>query len=303
MRDALGPQVMSCIGPGGSFSVWGVSVEGCRLVLTAGSAGSLHFGVRGTTGTRIRGNRVEGPGVGGLYTIGIVVGSRGNAVGNEVHDCSIGIDSGLSEGECAVIGNYIGFGAECTSTVYGVRLDGFDRATVSGNVIVLDGYGNCTKVALYTSQAAGFESLTIAGNSVYLKGLSSGSQVQHHYGINVRWDLDGVAITGNAICSKYSHGTFVGVRLSRYADSGAVAHAVVSGNVVVGDGTALIQNDGILVDVSYATVTGNNARNGLTIPIHVSASATYNVVVGNTGAVTDDTGGTGSNEIAHNMAA
>jgi hypothetical protein len=26
-------------------------------------------------------------------------------------------------------------------------------------------------------------------------------------------------------------------------------------------------------------------------------------VVGNTGAVTDDTGGTGSNEIAHNMAA
>jgi hypothetical protein len=71
---------------------------------------------------------------------------------------------------------------------------------------------------------------------------------------------------------------------------------------IVGDDTALLQSDGILVDVSYATVTGNNARNGLTIPIHVTASATHNVVVGNTGAVTDDTSGTGSNEIAHNMA-
>jgi hypothetical protein len=302
MRDAVGPQVMSCIGPAEIHVVTGVSIEGCRLVVTAGSPGMTHYGIRGGSLTRIRGNRVDGPGAGGLYTIGIQVGSQGSAVGNQVHDCGIGIDSGLSEGECAVVGNYIGFGASCTSTVYGVRLDAFDRATVSGNVIVLDGSGNCTKVGLYTSQAAGFESLTIAGNSVYLKGLPSGSQVQHHYGINIRWDLDGVAITGNAICSEYSHGTFVGIRLSRYADSGAVAHAVVSGNVIVGDDTALIQNDGILVDVSYATVTGNNARNGLTIPIHVTSSATHNVVVGNTGAVTDDTGGTGSNEIAHNMA-
>jgi hypothetical protein len=303
MRDAAGPHIMSCIGPADIHGVTGVSVEGCRVVVMAGSSPQTRSGILCSEFSRIRGNRVDGPGVGGLYTIGIMVGSQGSAVGNEVHDCGIGIASGHGQGECAVVGNYIGFGADCTSTVYGVRLDSFDRATVSGNVIVLDGYGNCTKVGLYTSQEAGFQSLTIAGNSVYLAGWSTGSQVQHHYGINIRWDLDGVAITGNAIRSEYSYGTFVGIRLSRYADPGAVAHAVVSGNVVVGDGTAPFQEDGILVDVSYATVTGNNARNGLAIPIHLTADATHNVVVGNTGAVTDDTGGTGSNEIAHNMAA
>jgi hypothetical protein len=94
MRDAAGPHIMSCIGPAGLSGVTGVSVEGCRVVVMAGSSPQTRCGIICGAFSRIRGNRVDGPGVGGLYTIGIMVGSQGSAVGNEDHVESIAAPAG-----------------------------------------------------------------------------------------------------------------------------------------------------------------------------------------------------------------